>query len=101
MPKLKKNTIFPTEFEDIEITGQAIADETLLTDEQLAEMKPISHFPELAALVKKGRPFLANPKKAVNIRLSPEVLTSFRATGRGWQTRIDNALRDWLKEHRP
>lgn len=101
MPKLKKDTIFPSEFENVEITRQAVADGTLLTDAQLSEMKPISHFPKLAALVKKGRPVLANPKKAVNIRLSSEVLNSFKATGRGWQTRIDSALRDWLKEHRP
>jgi uncharacterized protein (DUF4415 family) len=39
------------------------------------------------------------PKEAINIRLSPEVLSAFRATGTGWQTRVDGALRDWLKQH--
>jgi uncharacterized protein (DUF4415 family) len=39
------------------------------------------------------------PKEAINIRLSPEVLSAFRATGTGWQTRVDGALRDWLKHH--
>jgi uncharacterized protein (DUF4415 family) len=29
----------------------------------------------------------------VNIRLDPEVLAYFRATGRGWQSRINEALR--------
>jgi len=32
-------------------------------------------------------------KKLVSLRLSPEVLTYFRATGEGWQSRIDEALR--------
>lgn len=39
-------------------------------------------------------------KERITIRLSPEVVQSFRATGDGWQTRVDAALRDWLKSHR-
>ena len=35
------------------------------------------------------------------IRLSPEVMDAFKATGAGWQTRIDAALKDWLKRHPP
>ena len=38
-------------------------------------------------------------KEQVAVRYSPEVLAAFRATGRGWQTRMDNALRDWLNTH--
>jgi uncharacterized protein (DUF4415 family) len=38
-------------------------------------------------------------KVATTIRLSPEVSEAFKATGPGWQTRIDNALKDWLKTH--
>jgi uncharacterized protein (DUF4415 family) len=30
---------------------------------------------------------------------SPEVIDAFRATGKGWQTRMDEALKDWLREH--
>jgi uncharacterized protein (DUF4415 family) len=33
----------------------------------------------------------------VSIRLSPEVLRHFRERGPGWQTRIDEVLRDWVK----
>lgn len=40
-------------------------------------------------------------KEAINIRLSPDVVAAFRASGAGWQTRIDSALRDWLKSHSP
>jgi uncharacterized protein (DUF4415 family) len=49
----------------------------------------------------RGRPRLQSPKKAVSIRLSQEVLDQFRATGDGWQTRIDLALKDWLKTNLP
>ncbi len=54
-----------------------------------------------AAIARTGRPRLAEPKKAVNIRLAPDILAAFKATGKGWQTRINNALHDWLKEHNP
>ena len=47
-------------------------------------------------LIRRGRPRTARPKEAVSIRLSPEVVDAFRATGPGWQTRIDEALKDWL-----
>lgn len=48
---------------------------------------------------KLGRPPLANPKEHLNIRLDADVAGAFRRTGRGWQTRLNNALRDWLKTH--
>jgi uncharacterized protein (DUF4415 family) len=38
-------------------------------------------------------------KEPVKLRLDPDVLAALRATGDGWQTRINNALRDWLKAH--
>ena len=56
MPKLKSGTVLPTNEEDRIITRQATEDGTLLTDEQLAEMRPISKFPQLRGLVKQGRP---------------------------------------------
>ena len=40
-------------------------------------------------------------KERITIRLSQNVVQSFRATGEGWQTRVDAALRDWLKKHNP
>lgn len=50
---------------------------------------------------KRGRPVSANPKEHVNLRLDPDVVAAFRATGRGWQTRLNTALKDWLKDHSP
>lgn len=40
-------------------------------------------------------------KVSTTIRLSPEVVQAFRATGDGWQARIDAALKDWLRTHSP
>ena len=44
---------------------------------------------------------LTPTKQRITIRLSPDVVTRFRATGQGWQTRVDAALRDWLRSHSP
>jgi uncharacterized protein (DUF4415 family) len=46
-------------------------------------------------------PQKAPTKERITIRLSPDVVDAFRATGEGWQTRVDSALKDWLKSHRP
>ena len=40
-------------------------------------------------------------KEQVAVRYSPDVLAYFRATGRGWQTRMNDALREWIKAHSP
>lgn len=48
----------------------------------------------LAARRSRGRPPLGEAgKQKVNIRLSPDVLATLRASGRGWQTRVDEILR--------
>ena len=51
------------------------------------------------ATVRRGRPPSANPKVSTTIRLSRDVMEHFRAGGRGWQTRIDAALREWIAKH--
>ena len=51
------------------------------------------------ATVRRGRPPVANPKVSTTIRLSRDVIDHFRAGGRGWQTRIDAALREWIGKH--
>ena len=40
-------------------------------------------------------------KERITIRLSREVVEQFRASGDGWQARIDAALREWLKNQSP
>ncbi|NNM52695.1 MAG: BrnA antitoxin family protein [Pseudomonadales bacterium] len=51
--------------------------------------------------LKRGRPLAVVTKERITIRLSQDVVERFRASGDGWQTRMDAALKDWLKTHSP
>jgi uncharacterized protein (DUF4415 family) len=44
-------------------------------------------------LIRRGRPPSASPKQALKLRIDADVVEYFRATGPGWQTRINDALR--------
>jgi uncharacterized protein (DUF4415 family) len=73
-----------------------------LTEEDFAHGIPFSALPlreqEMLLSLKKLRGPQKSPiKQRITIRLSPEVVTKFRATGKGWQSRMDEALQDWLK----
>jgi uncharacterized protein (DUF4415 family) len=48
-------------------------------------------------LVRRGRPLSPSPKRPVSLRLDPDVLAHFRRGGRGWQSRINAALRKVAK----
>ncbi|MDA8095857.1 MAG: BrnA antitoxin family protein [Betaproteobacteria bacterium] len=53
---------------------------------------------------RRGRPIgstKSETKQAVTIRYSPEVLAAFRSLGAGWQARMNDALKEWLREHPP
>jgi uncharacterized protein (DUF4415 family) len=92
MPKLKPNTIIPTDVEEalIQTGSDSDPDAYSLTDAEWAAVQP---------LVKIGRPKAEITKERITIRLSRDVLASFRATGQGWQTRVDGALRQYILEH--
>lgn len=68
------------------------------TDEQLAQAKPFGEvFPALADAMRKnvgGRPKSQNPKVAVSLRLDQEIVARFKKAGPGWQTRMNDALRE-------
>jgi uncharacterized protein (DUF4415 family) len=49
----------------------------------------------------RGRPRLSSPKELVSIRYDAQVIESFRAMGDGWQTKMNDALVEWLREHQP
>ena len=55
------------------------------------------HTPETLAARKRGRPVgsvKAAPKVPLNLRVDPDVLAVLRATGPGWQTRVNPILRE-------
>lgn len=71
-----------------------------LSDEELARMRPA---PEVLppAFFKameehrrsRGRPAVASPKKQITLRLDEDVIAKFRESGKGWQGRLNAALR--------
>lgn len=50
-------------------------------------------------LLKRGRPTGSN-KVSTTVRFDAEVIEAFRAGGTGWQTRMNDVLRDWLAQQR-
>ena len=74
-----------------------------LATEDLAEFKPAVEVlpPSLVKKLGVRGPQKAPTKERITIRLSREVVDPFRESGEGWQTRVDAALRDWLKDHTP
>ena len=61
------------------------------TPEEMAEFRPISE--------RVGRPKAEVTKERISIRLAPEVTEYFRATGKGWQTRMGDVLKEYVEEH--
>lgn len=102
MTKLKHKSPFITDEEEAEIQRQIAADpdDYELSDEQLAAMRPAREVfpPEFFTGIEemrrqRGRPPLERPKKPISIRLDQDVIDKFKATGAGWQGRINEALR--------
>nr|CAA6830831.1 MAG: Unknown protein [uncultured Thiotrichaceae bacterium] len=60
------------------------------TEEELSQVK--------VAQLRRGRPKVATPKEHVTIRLDADILQALRASGKGWQTRVNDALRDYVAE---
>ncbi|MDO9313320.1 MAG: BrnA antitoxin family protein [Burkholderiaceae bacterium] len=72
LKRVDAHVIKPAEYEDL----------PEITDDMLAR-----------AVVKKGgRPRSANPRQLISLRLPPEVIALWRATGPGWQTRMAEKL---------
>ena len=86
MPKLKAGTIVPTVAEDANIRA-GIAQDTDTFELNDAEMKRLHPV---------GRPRAEVTKERITVRFSPEVTAYFRSLGTGWQTRMDEALRDYV-----
>jgi uncharacterized protein (DUF4415 family) len=74
-----------------------------LTAEDMAGFRP-AHEVLPAALLKtlgmaRRGPQKAPLKQPTTIRFDPDVLAALKATGRGWQTRVNDAMREWVKTH--
>ncbi len=94
------------------MTGKrrAIGSDLKKVDEHVIQPEEYDEIPELTdewfdtadiyrggQLVRRGRPKLPSPKRQVTLRLDADVLEGMRATGPGWQTRANEALRKWVQ----
>ena len=87
-----------TDEEEAEIQRQIAADpdDCELTDEQLAQARPFAEvFPDLMESIRRsrGRPPVEKPLQQISIRLDPDVIAKFKATGKGWQSRVNEVLK--------
>ena len=97
MPKTIKSRsgrvlALPTPEEDAAITAAAMSDPDAMpfTDAEWEQAKP---------LARRGRPLGSGSKMQVTLRLDIDVVEKLKSTGVGWQTRANEALRNWVKRH--
>ena len=87
--KSGRKILLNTEAEDSTINqGIALDPDTYeVSDEDFRHLRPI------------GRSEAGVTKERISIRLSPEVVKYFRGSGKGWQTRVDEVLKDYISLH--
>ena len=82
LKKVDAHAVTPAEYEELpEVTAEMLA---------RAEYRVGAR---LKAHPRRRGPQKSPRKVPLSLRLSPEVVRHFRAKGRGWQTRIDDALK--------
>ncbi|MBF0283027.1 MAG: BrnA antitoxin family protein [Magnetococcales bacterium] len=87
LAKIDAHVITPEEYEEIpELTDEFFEE----ADEYIGDK-----------LIRRGRRAGSGTKVSTTVRFDAPVIEAFRATGKGWQTRMNNALVDWLKTHSP
>ena len=86
LAKLDAHEVQPEEYEDIpELTDEFFDNAEIRLGEKL--IRPAR---------RPGRPQSENAKKLVSLRIDPDIIKRFRATGPGWQSRINAVLREYL-----
>ncbi len=98
---------FPTSPDEWEsVIARAPGEDRLPTEEESAWSRGVvvreGGYPAIrtALAEKRGRGPARKPKKILlSVRYSPEVVEYFRSLGEGWQSRMDDALKDWVKHH--
>ncbi len=82
-----RKLLLNTEEEEAQINAGIEADPDTFEVADFSKLRPV------------GRPVSDNPKDRVNIRLSKEITAYFKATGKGWQTRMNDVLLEYVKSH--
>ena len=71
------------------------------TKKMLKQARPASEVvPKVVEAHRRGRPLKPDKKRQLTLRLSPEVVDYFKSSGPGWQTRMDEALKEYVESHR-
>jgi uncharacterized protein (DUF4415 family) len=73
-----------------------VSDNPEWTEQDFAKARPFAEvFPDLAESIRRsrGRPKVENPRQQISLRLDPDVIEKFKATGKGWQSRINDVLK--------
>ncbi|MBW9087976.1 BrnA antitoxin family protein [Rhizobium wenxiniae] len=93
-----------SDHEEAEIQSSILSDpdNPELTEEQLSQGRPFREaLPDLAASIdrarKRGRPPVDNPRQQISVRLDPDIIAHYKATGKGWQSRLNDDLRKAAK----
>ncbi len=92
----KKFKITDSEEAAIQAQIASDADAAEASDVELAQAKPfVEVFPDLMESIRRGRgrPAIANPRQQISLRLDGDVIAKFKSTGKGWQGRVNEALR--------
>lgn len=78
--------ILPTPAEDKAITAAAKSDPDapVLTDREWKSLRPV---------LRRGRPPVESKRPTLNMRVDTDVLAALRASGKGWQTRVNRLLK--------
>lgn len=84
--RIRLNT--PEEDDNITVAAEADPDVFPYSDAEFAALHP-----------RMGRPKIINRKRSTTIRFDEDVLEAFKATGPGWQTRMNAAFKEWLASH--
>jgi uncharacterized protein (DUF4415 family) len=81
--------ILPTAEEDAAINAAALSDPDAqpLSDAELARLRPA-----------RGRPVVAVKRPMLSMRVDPDVLAHLRASGKGWQTKVNALLRQAVEQ---
>ena len=86
----KLGLMVPTAAEDAAIAAGIAQDRDTIeiTAADMARMQPLR---------RPGRPKAEHPKVPVTMRVDADVLDAIKASGSGWQTRVNEVLRDAVR----
>ena len=109
MTGLKTTSMPLAELREASVTGKSKTQKNRVQtatpyvwDGEDVDDRPLTHEEMQAGIEayrrQRGRP-MGSDKESTTIRFDRDVLAAFRAGGPGWQTRMNAALRDWLKLH--